>query len=209
MKVPRRYIPDPIEDQDFIPSVKGECPRPEKGVLEGRFSLTRLPVLSDDDLTKAALRRQKKGRKQMASANVAVENDSDEESTGKRGREKKYELDLTASGVSVSDETLTKDQKSDDGKVIRTHTVVSKNIVVTDLNGALGLFGADEAKMWEFMSEAASAYYQRTDRQRLNALAQGPEKNMERAIKALVGGGFSEDKARDIVTAQFKAEGLI
>lgn len=204
MKIPRRRIVEP-EDQDFIAPLSGDVPMPEKGVLEGRFSLTRLPVLSDNDLNKAAKRR-KKGKKKMTNVEA---NDEAEETTGTRGREKKYELDLTAQSVSVSDETLTKDQKDDAGKVVKTHSIVSKEIKVTDLNGALGLFSADENALFAFLSEAATAYYQRTDRQRLNALAQGPQKNMERAIKALVAGGIPEASARELVEAKFKTEGLL
>lgn len=196
MLVKRKYV-DEWGNEIVNPKVSGDVPTPEKGVLNAKFSLTRLPVLSDDDVNKAAKRR-KKGKKQMT--------DIDQEEDAKRGRTPKYVLDLTAQGVSVSDENLTKDQKDDDGKVIKTHTVVSKSIVVTDLNGAMGLFAADEAKLWEFLSEAATAYHQRTDRQRLVALSQGPEKDMVRAINSLVDAGFDKQKARNLIRAQFASE---
>lgn len=202
MKVMRKHI---IEPGETVSVALADTPNPEKGVLNAKFRLTSLPILSDDDLSNAAKRR-KKGKKQMTNVET---NDEVEETTGTRGREKKYELDLTAQGVSVSDETLTKDQKDDAGKVVKTHSITSKEIKVTDLNGALGLFGADETALFAFLSEAATAYYQRTDRQRLNALAQGPQKNMERAIKALVAGGIPEASARELVEAKFKAEGLL
>lgn len=201
MKVMRRHI---IEPGETVQVALADTPNPEKSVLNAKFRLTSLPVLSDDDV--AAAKRRKKGKKKMTNVEA---NDEAEETTGTRGREKKYELDLTAQGVSVSDETLTKDQKDDAGKVVKTHSIVSKEIKVTDLNGALGLFGADENALFAFLSEAATAYYQRTDRQRLNALAQGPQKNMERAIKALIAGGIPEASARELVEAKFKAEGLL
>lgn len=201
MKVMRRHI---IEPGETVQVALADTPNPEKSVLNAKFRLTSLPVLSDDDV--AAAKRRKKGKKTMTNVET---NDEAEETTGTRGREKKYELDLTAQGVSVSDETLTKDQKDDAGKVVKTHSITSKEIKVTDLNGALGLFGADENALFAFLSEAATAYYQRTDRQRLNALAQGPQKNMERAIKALVAGGIPEASARELVEAKFKAEGLL
>lgn len=197
----RRHI---IEPGETVQVALADTPNPEKSVLNAKFRLTSLPVLSDDDV--AAAKRRKKGKKTMTNVET---NDEAEETTGTRGREKKYELDLTAQGVSVSDETLTKDQKDDAGKVVKTHSITSKEIKVTDLNGALGLFGADENALFAFLSEAATAYYQRTDRQRLNALAQGPQKNMERAIKALVAGGIPEASARELVEAKFKAEGLL
>jgi hypothetical protein len=208
MNIPRYYVDEYGNKLPMAPVKEHDMPAPEKNVLNARFSLTRLPVLSDNDVIKGASARKKRKNK-MGNVNVAVENDGDDESTGKRGRAKAFPMDLTAQGVTVTTEELTKDQKNDAGDVIKTHKVTANVIAVSDLNGALGLFGADEVKLWEFLSEAATAYEQRTARQRLNALAQGPEKNMERAIKALVGGGFSEDKAREIVTAQFKAEGLI
>lgn len=201
MKVMRRHI---IEPGETVSVALADTPNPEKSVLNAKFRLTSLPVLSDDDIARHKARRKKS--KQMTNVET---NDEAEETTGTRGREKKYELDLTAQGVSVSDETLTKDQKDDAGKVVKTHSITSKEIKVTDLNGALGLFGADEAALFAFLSEASTAYYQRTDRQRLNALAQGPQKNMERAIKALVAGGIPEASARELVEAKFKSEGLL
>lgn len=207
MNIPRFYVDEYGNKLPMAPVKEVDMPAPEKGVLNARFSLTRLPAMSDNDVIRGK-NASKKRKTKMASANVAVENDEDGE-TGKRGRAKAFPMDLTAQGVTVTKEELTKDQKNDKDVVIKTHKVEANVIQVSDLNSALGLFGADEEKLWEFLSEAATAYEQRTARQRLNALAQGPEKNMERAIKALVGGGFNEDKAREIVTAQFKAEGLI
>ncbi len=201
MKVMRHFITEP---GDSVEVALADTPDPEKGVLNAKFSLTRLPVLSDDDLTRAKSRR--KVRKQMT--NVEVENDTDE-TKDTPGREKKYELNLEAEGVTTKDDVLTKDQKTEDGKVVKTHSITSKEIVVSNLNGFLNLFNSDEAKMFAFVSEAVTSYYQRTDRQRLNALAQGPEKNMARAIKALVAGGIPEATAKTFVENQFKEQGLI
>jgi hypothetical protein len=201
MKVMRRFITEP---GDSVAVALANTPDPEKGVLNAKFSLTRLPVLSDDDLTRAKSRR--KARKQMT--NVEVENDTDE-TKDTPGREKKYELNLEAEGVITKDDVLTKDQKTEDGKVVKTHSITSKEIVVSNLNGFLNLFNSDETKMFAFVSEAVTSYYQRTDRQRLNALAQGPEKNMARAIKALVAGGIPEATAKTFVENQFKEQGLI
>lgn len=201
MRVMRRHI---IEPGETVSVALADTPNPEKSVLNAKFRLTSLPILSDDDIARHKARRKKS--KQMTNVET---NDEAEETTGTRGREKKYELDLTAQGVSVSDETLTKDQKDDAGKVVKTHSITSKEIKVVDLNGAMGLFSANEDALFAFLSEAATAYYQRTDRQRLNALAQGPQKNMERAIKALVAGGIPEASARELVEAKFKSEGLL
>jgi hypothetical protein len=181
----------------------GDVPNPEKGVLNAKFSLTKLPVLSDNDLA-----RHKARRKKSKMADVETDVEATEESDG-RGREKKYELDLTAQGVVVKDETLTKDQKSEDGKVIKTHTIVSKDITVADLNGALGLFGNDESKLFGFLSEAATAYFQRGDRQRLTALAKGPSKAIDRAVKAMTDYGIDEAAARKIVEDKFREQGLL
>jgi|SRR5690348_3115375 len=200
MKVMRRFITEP---GDEVSVALADTPNPEKGVLNAKFSLTHLPVLSDDDLT--AAKRRKKGKKAMTNVDEATE--TDEKTTP--GREKKYELNLEAEGVTLKDDVLTKDQKTDDGKVVKTHTITSKEIIVSNLNGFLNLFNSDEAKMFEFVSEAVTSYYQRTDRQRLNAIAQGPEKNMARAIKALVAGGIPEATAKTFVENQFKEQGLI
>lgn len=194
MKVMRRFIHEPGE---IVEVARTDTPDPEKGVLNARFSLTRLPVLSDDDLSNAAKRR-KKGKKQMTNV------DEQDEAEGKSGRAKKYPLVLDAPGVTVTADVLEKDQKDDDGKVIKTHKVETKEIKVTDLNGFLALFANDETKMFEFVSEFVTSYYQRNDRQKLTALAAGPEKSMLRTIAGLVAGGFSEDMARTTAIELYK-----
>ena len=216
MKVMRRFIHEPGDEVNvsLVPGsenchpdlahVRADTPNPEKGVLNARFSLTHLPILSDNDLE--AAKRRKKGKKQMTSIDETPEADETKDAPG---REKKYELNLEAEGVETKDDVLTKDQKTEDGKVVKTHSITSKEIVVSNLNGFLNLFNSDEAKMFAFVSEAVTSYYQRTDRQRLNALAQGPEKNMARAIKALVAGGIPEATAKTFVENQFREQGLI
>lgn len=202
--------------------VSGDVPNPEKGVLDARFSLTRLPVLSDNDLNKAAQRRQnRKGRDKMASPETVVDNDDVSEDAGRRGAPAKYKLEVESVGVTVKDvelskEVYAKDEKGEtivdekgEKKVQKIYTQASKELSVSDLNGALALFSGDESSLWSFLSEAATAYFQRTDRQRLNAKAQGPEKNMKRAIAALVAAGIDESAARAVVENKLREEGIL